>query len=60
MRFGCLFGVFLMILAFGIMGFFMLPLLFEGNETVYDRQLITKDEYDRLRQQILDNASRSS
>jgi hypothetical protein len=150
MRFGCLFGLFLIILAFGIMGFFMLPLLFEGNgftvpliiglvfstrgarrrslatvngilgahldnlpasgsvqidrrsyqidpnsvdvnallqqfglsdaggvqgqrsgggsltaqlkdlQTAYDKQLITKDEHDRLRQQILDNASRSS
>lgn len=34
MRFGCLFGIGLMVLAFGIMGFFMLPLLFEGNESV--------------------------
>jgi hypothetical protein len=34
MRSGCFFGAFLMLLAFGIMGFFMLPLLFEGNETI--------------------------
>ncbi len=34
MRFGCLLSTFLCTLSFGILGFFMLPLLFEGNETV--------------------------
>lgn len=38
MRFGCLFSVILSILAFAVMGFFMLPLMFEGNETVMEWQ----------------------
>lgn len=35
MRFGCLLSPLLITLSFAIMGFFMLPLIFEGNETVY-------------------------
>lgn len=38
MRFGCLFSVILSILAFAVMGFFILPLIFEGNETVMEWQ----------------------
>lgn len=38
MRMGCAFGSLLMLLSFVLMGFFMLPLIFEDNETVMDWQ----------------------